>query len=282
MSTSFLDMPYSDRQLITVEPDEVVKAAQAAMKKSDSPKAIIDWDLVLETLIESGYFRRWGNSMSEKLDFKNYIQKIKESYGARDRGKTVILMVSRSEAKLLQFFPGHPRDRVVYVGHPAIPSVYYTPANFHRLCFEHKFCEALHLLMALGAMEISVERISGWNQEFAANLSVPLEVVQVEVSGGTHSKKASHLLYKARLANTTEPKIPEGLVWYQHEPTWQEIAQGRLKYGLKNFSLSVKYEEDYGINAELKTTFKNSGFVMGGKFEDQTSTVWRIDGTFHD
>src|SRR5262249_36015264 len=63
--------------------------------------------------------------------------------------------ITYDETKALKFPPGQPRELVVYIGHPAMENVYYPAAQFHRMTFEHKFSEAIKLLMALGATEIS-------------------------------------------------------------------------------------------------------------------------------
>jgi hypothetical protein len=89
------------------------------------------------------------------------------------------------------------------------------------------------------------------------------------------------LLYEASLAGTDKPTIPEGLVWYSHEPVWQSVAKGRTIFGLNDFSLSVTYEDDFGINAGLKAAVVKAGLDLGGKFEDHQSTVWRIEGKFN-
>ena len=70
------------------------------------------------------------------------------------------------------------------------------------------------------------------------------------------------------------------MVWYEHEPTWQSIAKGRINYGLQDFSLSVSYEDDFGVNAGLKVAISKTGLEVGGKFEDHESTVWRLEGQF--
>ena len=72
-----------------------------------------------------------------------------------------IVQISKSEASTIIFPPGHPRDGVLYIAHSAKPDVYYTTAEFHRVTFEHKFSEAIRLLMYLGATEISVEHVRG-------------------------------------------------------------------------------------------------------------------------
>jgi hypothetical protein len=69
-------------------------------------------------------------------------------------------------------------------------------------------------------------------------------------------------------------------VWYLHEPTWQAIAKGRTQFGLSQFSLTVNYEDDFGVNAGLKVRVQKAGLDLGGNFEDHTATTWKIHGTF--
>lgn len=49
----------------------------------------------------------------------------------------------------------------------------------------------------------------------------------------------------------TVPEVPNGLVWFNHEPTWQAVAEGRARYGLRDFQLQVTSREDFGIDAEV-------------------------------
>ena len=53
-----------------------------------------------------------------------------------------------------------------------------------------------------------------------------------------------------------------------------------MKYGLKDFSLSVTYNDDFGINAGLKMQVAKVGLELGGKFEDHAATEWKISGKF--
>src|SRR5690606_21682489 len=82
---------------------------------------------------------------------------------ARERGLSV-LQIAQSEAAHLSFPPGHPRHGILYVGHPVKPDLYYVTAEFHRVTFEHKFSEAVHLLTCLGATKMKVECIRGWGR----------------------------------------------------------------------------------------------------------------------
>lgn len=155
-----------------------------------------------------------------------------------------ILQLSRPEATNLILPPGHPRDDVLYVRHPANPNVYYIMASFHRMTFEHNFCEACELLMHLGAKSIKVEHIRGWSRDFAARLSVPISNAGIDATGHSSNTKEESLLFEATLAGSVDPVLPESLVWYPHEPTWQTIAKARMSFGLTQFSLMVNYEED--------------------------------------
>lgn len=197
---------------------------------------------------------------------------------AKDDGLKV-LPVGKKAAAAISFPPGHPREGVLYIGHPAKPKVYYTMAEFHRVTFEHKFCEAIEILMSLGATYIKVEHVRGWGQDFSSRLSVPLGDASAEAQVGTNSKATNKLLYEANLRGN-EPVLPKGLVWHKHEPTWQSISKGRLIYGLNDFSMSVSYEDDFGVNAGLKLSLSKAGLDIGGNFESHVSTTWRLEGKF--
>jgi len=271
---SFTELPYSDRQLVIVVQDEAAKAVRDAEKKVFAKWQRVDWVRVCQIALLALF--PFGGLVSEIT---------KETIRAWKRAKTndiQILLIGKSEAGEISFPPGHPRERVLYIGHPGIPKVYYTTAEFHRITFEHKFSEAINLLMSLGATKIRVEHIIGWGKDFSSRLSVPIGDAPGSLNAeiGTNSTSKSQLLYEATLPGSQAPCIPECLVWYPHESTWQSIAQGRIKFGLRDFSLTVAYEDDFGVNAGLKASILKWGLELGGKFEDHVSTVWRIQGEF--
>ena len=193
-----------------------------------------------------------------------------------------ILAVPRSEAEGLTFRPaGHPLDAILYIGHPIKPATYYVASQFHRLTFEDKLSEATRLLYGLGATKIRVERMAGWSRDFATKLSVPLGTTGVQVGGDFEETQqtADRIYFEATLEGNDKPNVPQDLAWYPHEPTWQQLAEGR-QYGLKEFSLAIQYEDDFGINAGLQATASQMGIEMGGEFQNHQSTAWRMFGTF--
>ena len=146
-SEPFLEMPYAKRQLIVVVDDQVVEAERTARVSTGAESNKVDWTEVFKKSLL--YITIPTIALG--------IEVVKTIW---DEGINV-LPVSRSESTALLFPPGHPRDSLLYVGHPTIREIYYPAAQFHRMTFEHKFSEAIELLMALGATEIKVEHQSG-------------------------------------------------------------------------------------------------------------------------
>lgn len=267
-------LPYAKRQLIVVQADEVVAATRATQVAEPSWNSL-DWKKILTiTMAVKPMGMSWVGPAAILA---------KEAYDAwvkaRESGLEV-LQISTSEAAQLNLPPGHPRQGNLYVAHPAMPSVYYTTALFHRVVFEHKFSEAIELLMSLGASQIEVEHVQGWSREFSATISVPIPQVKVDANASSNASKSASLLFKANFSNEKEACLPEGMVWYSHEPTWQSVAKGRLNFGMQEFSLTVNYQDDFGVNAGLKVKAEKAGLDIGGAFGNHMDTTWKISGSF--
>ena len=268
---AFTSLPYANRQFVVVMPDEIV-TAQRQSQESKGNKATSWADIALNVI-------KFTSNGPVGLG----IYAATEAYAAWQRARANgvdALQIKVSEAQHLHFPPAHPRINVLYVAHPGEPNVYYTVASFHRVAFEHKFAEAVNLLMSLGANKITVEHVSGWDRKFASTISVPLPSGPSSTSVGLGSEGSSKLLFEACLPNNKSKLLPTGLVWYPHEPTWKSIANGRLIHGLNEFSLTVNYQDDFGVNAGLKVVASKAGLDLGGSFENHESTSWKLFGTF--
>lgn len=194
-----------------------------------------------------------------------------------------IAIISTETSGTLIFPPGHPRRKLVYARHPSSSILYYPVASFHRKVFEHKFAEAIHLLTSLGAKSIRVEHEKGWGSSFGVDFSatVPEANAQGSATFSSSSKADDRLLFVATLKGHDKPKIPDSLVWFPHEPLWQEIARNRIDCGLERFDLSIGYLDDFGVNAKLMASLTRASFELGGSFEEHVSTTWRITGEFN-
>lgn len=211
--------------------------------------------------------------------------------------ETVALMPEPCAPRFV-FPPGHPIPRVIYARHPLAPRIYYPFAQFHRLTFEHKVCEALVLLESLGAQRLSVHHTVGMSEEIAASVAASFSeavtpgpsnkanIIRSEGSASAvaRSSESSEILFEATYAGHT-PKIPDGLVWYEHEPTWQRVAEARLHQGLTSFNLHVRYTDSFGIDGRLAAKFSSlpglgAHINLGGAFSEFEATEWRISGLF--
>ncbi|ETI67260.1 hypothetical protein [Neobacillus vireti] len=218
-------------------------------------------------------------SIQEKTNRKDFtIDKVWEN----EEIKPIIL----DDNTKLRFQVGHPLGNIVYVAHPVEKGTYFPLANFHRLTFEHKWAEATNLLLHLGATEIKVIHKTGWKKYFAANMNVdiPLDGVPFNSGANYQSKEnsTSDIIGEFHLPeNNIVPGLPDDLVWFHHEETWKEIARGRLKFNLKNFSIQLDYKEDFNVNADFKAKALEYGLGIGGNFEKHESTSWVLQGKFN-
>jgi hypothetical protein len=206
--------------------------------------------------------------------------RVQSARDLRDDG-ILMLPVRASDALELAMPVGHPRVGVVYVSDPAESSRYWPAADFHKRVFEHKFAEAARLVMALGAETMRVHSKRGWGGELAIGLLVPIPVLKRQAKLGAAAEREQDILFEARLQPSQLPALPDGLIWYSQEPSWQMVAAGRLTHGLTDFELKVEWTDDYGINAAFQDKVRRKKLLeFGGDFVAHKSTLWTIEGTF--
>jgi len=257
-----------NRKLIVVMPDEMVEATRKAERDAAASNSSIDWRSV-------GRFFAPGAMAIVDVSTDAY----KAWAQARQHGLN-ITQLGYKEADKLTFPPGHPRENVLYIAHPTNYNVYYTMASFHRMAFEHKFAEAIDLLMHLGATEVKVEHVRGWSREFASKISSVASGVNLDASAGTTKQDNASLLFEANFSGSNVPALPEELTWFHHEPTWQSVSKGRISFGMTQFSLTVNYEDDFGVNAGMKVAAQGAGLELGGNFQTHEATTWKLHGKF--
>ena len=194
-----------------------------------------------------------------------------------------MLVVTDAEAAQLKFPIGHPRYKVIYVGHPVNPAEYLPFSDFHRALFEHKVAEALRLVRALGATSVAVEHVQGWGQGLGISLGVALPTAletEVSTSAGTQRGQSAYVMSRMTLLPTGPATVPSDLMWLPQEPLWQEVVRARMESGLSSFALDVRSTDDYGINGSLKALVSKAGLELGGSFTEHQNTVWRLRGDF--
>lgn len=275
VSAPLLAQPYDDRQLLVVA-DEVRPPEQAGA--SGVAKALVAGAAVLPLSV-LGVAGVTASAAAKLL--AGWMEE-------RTRRAAVegvhIRSVTRADVQGLLFPPGHPRRKVVYVGHPFLKQQYIPFASFHRVLFEQKAIEAMELLAGLGATSIKLRQVAGTeaSASIATSLGVPVQGAKVEVGSefGHQGSRRGEILASATLAPRHAPRVPDGLIWYPHERFWQGVTNMRLNNGLETYSLEVNYEEDYGINAKVSAKIQKIGLDIGGSYSNVESTKWVMQGEF--
>lgn len=283
-----LDTPYTDRQRVVIVADEQVdterrsRAGRAGeTMESGSEVMPVTSDLADDTAEESPaavvgrHFHRSlqglqyaGAGIAQAVDDRAARWALRRQLGA--------LMIGRTEASVLRLDQGHPLTSVLYVGHPGRRELYYPAAEFHRRVFEHKFVEAVTLLTSLGASRIAVQQEEGETRDRERS----------SIAGGlgfTRTRKEqsrSGAEFEAEFPGSPKPFIPDGLCWYPDEQTWRMIAHTRIVGGAQKTSLKVTYTTDYGIDTRIVKAARICGVNLGGKFQQQRDTIWRLDAEF--
>ncbi|MBF4694259.1 hypothetical protein [Fusibacter ferrireducens] len=171
-----LTLPYSLRQFIIVEQDEIIEAKRSEELKKieiESNENTIEKKSTLKTVIET-----LAKSMTISMGVSGILVEviIKSIEKQKEISKKInVNYLSYTETSKLKFHIGHPRENELYVAHPTRAGVYYPINDFHKKVFEHKFAELNSLLMNLGAKKIEVEYISGWDFEAMSQLDVPVK-----------------------------------------------------------------------------------------------------------
>lgn len=264
------ELNYDERQRIVVVPDEVLEPLPQPTAEMPEPNAT---RRVLSRIPWIDPYRH--DPLVARQRTLRAIEQLQE--------EDVLLVPVRASMARREFdFPvGHPLSNVIYIGNPADRRRYYPAADFHRQVFDHKFAEATRLVMALGAVRMSVRWERGWHKELEGDLQVPIQ--KITKAGGevtAHAERQTTLIFEATLA-PNDPVLPDDLVWFHEEPTWRSIADGRLLYGLGSFELHVRSNDDYGIDSDFEAKIRRfKALKVGGNFTSHRETSWRIEGEF--
>ena len=281
-STEFLSLPYRDRQVIVL------------VKQGDDPRKHIPIRFSDYNSLEAHRLSRDPRNLLKPSVWKNtknwgiygyLFDKVRNVSGnpANQNIKHFKKLQADIAEEILSLPPGHPLYDTVYVGHPLRLPVYIPLANFHRYLFEEKFNELMKLFSCLGARKIRISYVAGYKDAFEASGGVALPAdlpVKIQVSGKGAREGVATADLEAHFEPTAEPFIPEALIWFPYETTWQQIAGGRLEGGLKKIDVAFRYEDDFGVSGDLAAGLEGMDFKIGGEFQQHQKTTWKFHGTF--
>ena len=265
--------PYDQRQCIVVVPDQVISIEHTALeglkRRADADDRA---EAMLRALEES---MAPGDQPSHGLEVA-----LRGVMRARAAGLEIELVGAGDAAAQISWAPGHPFEGVVYVGHPGVPEIYYAIGEFHQRVFEHKFCEAIDLLMSLGARSVRVERREGFGSAEAGAMNLAFKRRDPESDPNKPPTAQPKHLFEADFPGSSNPQMPSDSVWLDSERSWQTLATARIRHNTEAFSLTVRYENDYGISSAMVAKLEAAGLGTGGRFHEQSDTVWEVEATF--
>ncbi|RHG32633.1 hypothetical protein [Segatella copri] len=204
----------------------------------------------------------------------------------------------------INFPVGHPQPNTLYIGHPLKPGVYIPFENATEQLFMEKVRELCYLAQCLGAVEIKFKRIKGLdvsNSESSCversgeagrkflNVGGSLGVSGSETN--TYSSKDGVELVQC-YSPIMKPFCPEGMVWYDSDPTWQTLVKQRLNGNILSYVEHVSSIETTTVSSNqlmsLKGSFEYLFAKASGSYDAKTDKTfskteeieWEIDMKF--
>ena len=221
-----------------------------------------------------------------------------EEYNDSDVGKEFPLL----------FAQNHPQNGKTYIQHPLQQNMYVDLEDYNRSLLEAKWQELQWLMERLGATkvtcEVEVANETSQTSHVKHQVGGHVDAAVATASGKCSREQGSSSLAKLykKMSKTAEfnpdghPCIPDGLVFYGGELSWQRMAEsvlaGRMKHACVDFTYKkesvVSSKQMQAIGLELNSAIPGYEFGIGGDFANDfeneqrqmQSLVWHYDVTF--
>lgn len=186
-----------------------------------------------------------------------------QSYSDLSQKKLAVVDINNLPA--INFPMGHPVANQLYVGHPYIPSKYIPFDNYELELIEDKIREFSQIMQYLGATEINIESVNSSSNnkdsKFDQKLSggVDYKFISGSGNGERHITNkllediSQHINLHQKFSPKKYPALPENLVWYQNEPSWQRLYSQRMQGALLEHEERIETKKSQVVeNSELK------------------------------
>lgn len=213
-------------------------------------------------------------------DFKNLEEKfiskfLEQPYNERkllvpvqsytDLSQKKLAVIDLNNLPAISFPMGHPMANQLYVGHPYIPSKYIPFENYELELIEDKVREFSQIMQYLGATEINIESVntSSNNNNVKVDQKISGSIDYKSVSSSVNTERhitdkflediSQHINLHQKFYPKNPPMLPEGLVWYQNEPSWQRLYNQRMQGALLEHEERIETKKSQVVeNSELK------------------------------
>ena len=200
-----------------------------------------------------------------------------------------VLDINKLPNTHIEFPIGHPVAYQLYIGHPYIKQRY-IPFESHELeLIEDKVREFCQIVQGLGATEITIECVNSSSsdndkrsdQDISGNASYKV----VSASGSSHNQSSRHLIEEIsksinlhqRFNPQGKPELPDNLVWFPNEPSWQRLYEQRMKGSLLQHEERIETRKNRvfesnelsSIEGEFKSLFMDAKGQWDKKYEEK-------------
>ena len=212
-------------------------------------------------------FRRYEDSYIQHFLEQPYNERklIVPVQSYTDLSQKKLAVVDINNLPAINFPMGHPVANQLYVGHPYIPSKYIPFDNYELELIEDKIREFSQIMQYLGATEINIESVNSSSNnkdsKFDQKLSggVDYKFISGSGNGERHITNkllediSQHINLHQKFSPKKYPALPENLVWYQNEPSWQRLYSQRMQGALLEHEERIETKKSRVVeNSELK------------------------------
>lgn len=181
-----------------------------------------------------------SNYLTQSYAKRKVLLPVKE-YTNLDQEHLSVIDIKKLPNTHIEFPIGHPVAYQLYIGHPYISQKYIPFENYELELIEDKVREFCQIVQKLGATEITIECVnsssSDNNTQSEQNISGNISYKIASASGSVQRERNNHLIdeisQSINLHQKFTPKaplsLPDNLVWYPNEPSWQRLYEQRLQ-----------------------------------------------------
>lgn len=192
----------------------------------------------------------------------------------------------------IEFPIGHPIVNQLYVGHPFLANQYIPFEDYELTFIDDRIREFCLIMQFLGATEVSVESINGKNinedrkenSTITGESSYKIASANVSVHKGNEDRLVNSIRQAIGLSQKYTPSqfpvLPEGLVWYPHEASWQRLYQQRMQGSLHEHREKIEIRKNRVLqSSELKQAegeFKSLLLSVHGTWDKSMETFFEM------
>ncbi|SDD32821.1 hypothetical protein SAMN04488104_102442 [Algoriphagus faecimaris] len=198
------------------------------------------------------------------------------------------LVLKNESIPKINFPVGHPIPNELYIGHPFVKENYIQFSHFEELLFNDRFQEFSFFLQALGAKKIIISNkrgnVSQENLETQenSNSSVKISKASIELASLENQKEftTANLDQNSLIKETSrvqifnprkKPYLPESLIWYPHESSWQRLYSQRMEGHILEHNEIIS-------TTQIQTVSKNEKLKLEKSF-NAYATALNLTGT---